>query len=54
MAVFIILAAKETKYVGRQKNIRIFLTTVNHSINKEEESCGLLSFLSLLSQCYTY
>lgn len=31
MAVFIIVAAEETKYIARQKNIRIFLTTVNHS-----------------------
>lgn len=31
MAVFIIVAAEETKYIARQKNIKIFLTTVNHS-----------------------
>lgn len=30
MAVFIIVAAEKTKYIGRQKNIKIFLTTVNH------------------------
>lgn len=30
MAVLIIVAAEETKYTGRQKNIKSFLTTVNH------------------------
>lgn len=31
MAVFTNVSAKETKYVGRQKSINIFLTAVNHS-----------------------
>ena len=30
MAVFIIVAAEATKNIGRQKNIKIFLNTVNH------------------------
>lgn len=31
MAVFINIAAEETKYIGRQKCINVFLTVAKHS-----------------------
>lgn len=42
MAVFINIAAEETKYIGRQKCINVFLTVPNTLINRKEESCALV------------